>query len=186
MWNDEGLIVACEADKNSAITMMALNGVSGKPIMFSDLSYVFFDEQVVRLLNCGVAPTSFAGGPENVDLMPCPEVQGTLDEKTGEHLCKGGACTGMIVTPGPGTIARFGRIRGEYVLHLTGCEIIEHDHPDNIIFGLGKSWPFAYLKPKQPLDVFLNNLRAHHMCLAMGDWIQEIKILARLWGIRVT
>lgn len=71
------------------------------------------------------------------------------------------------------------------MLHLTGCEIVEHAHPDDILFGLGKSWSLAYLKPEQPLDVFLQNLRAHHICLAKGDWVQDIRILARLWGIRV-
>ena len=185
MWNDEGIVVACEADQNAAITMMALNALSHEPVMFTDLSHVFFDTGVVRLLNCGVAPPSYAGGAGNVDLMPCPEVQGTLDEKTGKHLCKGGACTGMLVEPGPGTIARFGRIRGEYVLHLTGCEIIEHAHREDIVFGLGRSWPFAYVKPHQPVDEFLRQIRAHHMCLAKGDWTQDMRLLAELWGIPV-
>jgi len=185
MWNDEGVVVSCEADQNAAITMMALNALSGEPVMFTDLSHVFFDTGVVRLLNCGVAPPSYAGGADKVDLMPCPEVQGTLDEETGEHLCKGGACTGMLVAPGPGTIARFGRIKGEYVLHLTACEIIEHPHREDIVFGLGRSWPFAYVKPAQPVDEFLRNVRAHHMCLAKGDWVRDMSILARLWGVPV-
>jgi len=185
MWNDERLVVSCEADQNAAITMMALNALSGEPVMFTDLCHVFFDEGVVRLLNCGVAPPSYAGGPGEVDLKPCPEVQGTLDEETGKHLCKGGACTGMLVEPGPGTIARFGRIEGTYVLHLTGCEIVEHAHSEDIVFGLGRSWPFAYVKPQQPVDEFLRKVRAHHMCLAKGDWVQDMAMLAKLWNIEV-
>jgi L-fucose isomerase len=185
MWNEEGTVVSCESDQNAAITMMALNALSDEPVMFSDVSHVYFDEGVVRLLNCGVAAPSYAGGPSNVDLMPCPEVQGTLDERTGEHLCKGGACTGMLVAPGPGTLARFGRVSGEYVLHLTRCEIVDHAHSEDILFGLGKSWPFAYLKPEQPMDTFLKNLRAHHICLARGDWTTDMSILSRMWGIPV-
>jgi L-fucose isomerase len=185
LWNDEGLVAVCEGDQNAAITMMALRAISGQPIMFSDLSHVFFEEGIVRLLNCGMAPSCYAGGKAAVDLMPCPEVQATLDKKTGKHLCKGGACTGFVVTPGRGTLARFGRIKGEVVLHLTGGEIVEHAHDRKILFGYGGHWPFAYVRPDEPLERFTRNLRAHHLCLARGDWVQELTILARLLGVRV-
>lgn len=185
LWNDEGMVVSCECDQNAAITMMAVNALSNEPVMFTDLSHVFFEKGIVRLLNCGTAAPSYAGGRKNVNLMPCPEVQATLDKKTGKHLCKGGACTGMVVAPGTGTIARFGRIKGEYVLHVTGCEIIPYPHDNKIIFGYGGHWPFAYLRPEQKLDEFVQKVRAHHMCLAKGNWVKELKILARLWGVRV-
>jgi L-fucose isomerase len=185
MWNDEGITAVCEADQNAAITMMTINAITKKPVMFTDLSHIFFDEGVLRLLNCGVAPPSYADGPANVDLMPCPEVQATLDEKTGKHLCKGGACTGMIVTPGRGTIARFGRIKGEYVLHVTGCDIVEHAHREDIVFGLGGTWPWAYVKPDEPLDEYTVKVRAHHECLTKGDCVKELSVLAKMLGVRI-
>lgn len=185
LWNDEGLVVSCEGDQNAAITMMAIHAMSDKAVMFTDLSHIFFEKGIVRLLNCGTAPPSYADGKDKVNLMPCPEVQASLDEKTGKHLCKGGACTGMLVTPGRGTIARFGRIKGEYVLHVTGCEIVEFPHDNNIIFGYGGHWPFAYLKTDQTLEDFVQNVRAHHMCLAKGDWERELRILAKLCGVRI-
>ena len=184
LWNDEGIVVACECDQNAAITMMAIHALSQAPVMFSDLSHIYFDTGIVRLLNCGVAAPFFAGGRGNVALTPCPEAQATLDEKTGKHLCKGGACTHFVATPGRGTVARFGRIRGEYVLHVTGCEIVEFPHDKTIMMGIGGVWPFAYLKPDESLGDFTQKIRAHHMCLAKGDWERELRALARLWNVR--
>ena len=185
LWNDEGLVVACETDMNAALTMFALQRMSGKPVMFSDIQYLNREEKWARFLNCGTAAPGLAGGRGCVALKNCPEVQGTYDPESGKHLCKGGACPHFVLPPGPVTLARFGRIAGKYVLHATRGESFAHPHDEASFLGIGGTWPFAYVKIEQDMDQFIRNLRAHHMCIAFGDWLPELEMLARLWGIDV-
>lgn len=185
LWNDEGLIVACEADMNAALTMFALTHLSGRPVMFSDIQYLDRAQGWARFLNCGTAATRLAGGRKNVALRNCPEVQGTLDPQTGKHLTKGGACPHFILPPGPVTLARFGRIQGKYVLHLCRGESFAYPHDPRSLLGIGAAWPFAYVKIHQDMERFVRNLRAHHMCIAPGDWLAEMQALARLWHVEV-
>jgi L-fucose isomerase len=185
MWNDEGTVVACETDMNAALTMFALQRMSGEPVMFADIQYLNREEGWARFLNCGTAAPSLAGGAAHVALKNCPEVQGTYDEETGKHLCKGGACPHFVLPPGPVTLARLGRIAGRYVLHLTSGASFAHPHDESSMLGIGGVWPFAYVQIEQEMEHFVNNLRAHHMCIAFGDWVAELEILARLWGVEV-
>ena len=185
LWNDEGLVAACEADMNAALTMFALHNFSSQPVMFSDIQYLDRDEKWARFLNCGTAATRLAGGKGKVALKNCPEIQGTYDEATGTHLCKGGACPHFVLPPGQVTLARFGRIKGEYVLHATRGESFAYPHDENSLLGIGGVWPFAYVRIEQEMDKFVENLRAHHMCISFGDWLPELEALARLWDVEV-
>lgn len=185
LWNDEGLIVACETDMNAALTMFALRHMSGQPAMFSDIQYLNREEGWARFLNCGTAAPRLAGGRDQVVLKNCPEIQGTYDEATGKHLCKGGACPHFVLPPGPVTLARFGRIQGRYVLHLARGESFAYPHDPASLLGIGGVWPFAYVKIDQDMERFVANLRAHHMCVAVGDFFPELEALARLWHVEV-
>ncbi|HBP37842.1 MAG TPA: hypothetical protein DD640_03715 [Clostridiales bacterium] len=185
LWNDEGIIVACETDMNAALTMFALQKMSGKPVMFADIQHIDREGRWARFLNCGTAAPGLAGGRSHVTLENCPEVQGTYDEATGKHLCKGGACPHFILPPGPVTLARFGRIAGRYVLHASRGESFAYPHDEAGMQGLGGVWPFAYVKVSQDIDRFIACLRAHHMCIACGDYLPELEILARLWDVDI-
>ncbi len=185
LWNDDGYVVACETDMNAALTMYVLHQFSHHPVMFSDIQYLNREESWARFLNCGTAATRLAGGKQQVVLRNCPEIQGTYDEATGKHLCKGGACPHFILPPGRVTLARFGRIAGRYVLHACGGESFAYPHDENSLLGIGAVWPFAYVKIEQDMDRFVRNLRAHHMCIAPGDWLPELTALARLWNVEM-
>lgn len=186
LWNDEGIVASCESDMNAALTMFALYGFSQRPSMFADVSDIDFDEGVVRFLNCGTAATDLAGGRSQVKLTECPKFQGTTDTSTGAPMCKGGACTHFIMAPGRVTLARFGRIRGEYVLYVCGGEAVAYGrHDPEAILGAGALWPWAYVRPDEPLDDFVRHLRAHHTCVARGDWVSQLRDLADLLEVRV-
>lgn len=185
LWNDEGFVVACETDMNAALTMYALHQFSDHPVMFSDIQYLNREERWARFLNCGTAATRLAGGKQAVALRNCPEIQGTYDEATGKHLCKGGACPHFILPPGPVTLARFGRIAGRYVLHACRGESFAYPHDEQGLLGIAGVWPFAYVRIEQDMDSFVRNLRAHHMCIAPGDWMPELEALARLWSVEI-
>ncbi|MCA9438758.1 MAG: hypothetical protein KC978_23430, partial [Candidatus Omnitrophica bacterium] len=157
LWNDEGIVASCESDMNAALTMFALYGFSHQPSMFADVSDIDFDEGVVRFLNCGTAATDLAGGKDKVCLTECPSFQATSDPKTGKSNCQGGACTHFIMEPGRVTLARFGRIKGEYVLYACGGEAVRYGHHDpEAIFGAGELWPWAYVRPDEPIEDFVS------------------------------
>lgn len=185
LWNNEGLVVACESDMNGALTMMVLHQLSGRAVFFGDVQFIDIEKKILRVLNCGMAAPELAGGRKKVHLKNCPEFQGTFDETTGKYLCKGGACTHFLLHPGKATLARFGRIKGEYVLHISSGEAIDHSHDPNEFFGVAGVWPFVYFKLEEPVKQFVNNLQAHHLCLCYGEWKLELEELARLWGIKV-
>ena len=185
LWNDEGFVVACETDMNAALTMYVLHLLSGHPVMFSDIQYLNRQEGWARFLNCGTAATRLAGGKDKVVLRNCPQIQGTYDEATGKHLCQGGACPHFVLPPGRVTLARFGRIAGRYVLHACAGESFAYPHDEQSLLGIGAVWPFAYVKIEQEMERFVRNLRAHHMCIAPGDWLPQLESLARLWNVDV-
>jgi len=185
LWNDDGFVVACESDMNAALTMFVLKNLSGDPVMFSDIQYINSEEKWARFLNCGTASTRLAGGKDKVDLKNCPEVQSTYDEKNKIYLCKGGACTNFVLPPGEVTLARFGRIKGKYFLHIVKGESFVYPHDKDSFLGIGGVWPWAYIKIHQDMPKFIQNLRAHHMCISFGNWTQELKALAKLWNIEI-
>jgi len=185
LWNDDGFVVACETDMNAALTMYVLHQLGDHPVMFSDIQYLNRQERWARFLNCGTAATRLAGGKGEVVLRNCPEIQGTYDEATGAHLCKGGACPHFILPPGRVTLARFGRIEGRYVLHACPGESFAYPHDENSLLGIGAVWPFAYVKIEQEMDEFVTNLRAHHMCIVPGDWMPQLEALCRLWDVEI-
>ena len=80
---------------------------------------------------------------------------------------------------------RFGRIQGQYVLHLCRGESFAYPHDPTSLLGIAGVWPFAYVKIQQDMERFVRNLRAHHMCIAPGEWVPEMEALARLWQVDV-
>ncbi len=58
-------------------------------------------------------------------------------------------------------------------------------HDENSFLGIGGVWPFAYVEIDQDMDRFVNNLRAHHMCIAPGHWMPHLEALARLWDVEL-
>ena len=71
------------------------------------------------------------------------------------------------------------------MLHLTRGESFAHPHNPSGMLGIAGVWPFAYVKIEQNMEHFVRNLRAHHICIAPGDWVAEMEALARLWHVEV-
>ena len=49
LWNDDGFVVACESDQNAALTMLVLQRLSGRPVMFADIQYLDCEKSMARL-----------------------------------------------------------------------------------------------------------------------------------------
>lgn len=186
MWNEEGLTVACETDVNNALGMYLCQIATGHPAMFADLFYLDRKNRVIHALNCGTGAPSLAGGADKTTIEEQTPLQGTWDEGKKCSRCQGGACVRFILPPGPVTLIRFGRINGEYVVHVTEAQAIEHGFNPKELGGLAGIWPFAYIRldERTDLDRFIGNLRSHHTVIARGHLAGVVKLFSRLYAIR--
>lgn len=185
LWNDEGFIVSCENDINNALGMFLLSRLGGRPVMFADVQFIDRERNLMRVLNCGMAAPSLAGGTRRVELHDCPSTQGTWDEKTKKSLCQGGACTHFVLPAGSVTVARFGRIKGRYVIHLTRGMAVDEPHDRSEMGGVAGVWPWAYIQLETPWLDFVRNMRAHHCCIAPVNCAAGVMEFARLYDIEV-
>lgn len=181
-WNEDGFTVSCETDINNALGMYLVQEISGKTGMFCDIFHYDMGNNIIHALNCGTAAPSLAGGEKNVCVREQTPLQGTWDEKKQCSQCKGGACNQFILPPGPVTVLRFGRIDGEYVIHVTEGKAIEHKYDPAELGGLTKIWPFAYIQLDKDIvpEKFIQNMRSHHAVIAKGHYAQVIREFASL------
>jgi L-fucose isomerase len=179
MLNDELKIVACEADMNAALSMYVLSTMSGTPAMFADTSWLDVEQGIMRLLNCGAAPTYFAGGKDKIRLSDMPVTMGGYDEEKKTHMTKGGVCTGYLTRSGEVTLARFSRIKGKYVLNAIKGKAYDPGPRNSYLEsqeGLaGDRWPWTYVKLEGDTNKFVQNLRANHIHMVYGNYLDALK-----------
>jgi L-fucose/D-arabinose isomerase len=183
MLNDENIVVSCEADMNAAITMFILNILSNQPVSFNDISYIDKVNQIIRLLNCGMLPTSFARSKKEIKLRNMVKGMGSYDEEKGVYRTKGGACTNFICRPGEVTLARFARISGEYVCQIAkGKTFIPKDFFKKGIWG-SDCLPWAFVEFSGDMENFIQNIRSNHIHMVYGDYLQELKDVCELLNV---
>ena len=184
-WNEDGFTVSCETDINNALGMYLIQNINGMPGMFCDIFHYDTNHNIIHALNCGTAAPSLANGERNICIREQTPFQGTWDEEKQCSLCKGGACNQFILPPGPVTVLRFGRIKGEYVLQVEEGEAIKHEYNPAELGGITKLWPFAYiqLNPNTVPEKFIQNMRSHHAVIAKGHCAEVIGEFAALTKI---
>ena len=170
----ESFVCACEADVNGALTMQMLKNVSGKATMFADFLAYEEEESMVTLCNCGSQPTDFAPSKKDV----C-----WVHEGLQEFVWKiGGACPQYVARPGFVTMARLGRINGEYImLIMTGNA---KEMPREKLAVVNSQQPQAFVEINATKEAFIENLRCNHIHLVYGDYVKEMKVLCDTLGIR--
>lgn len=181
--NDELLVTACEADMNAALSMLVLNSLTGEPAMFSDTSYIDRDRRMLRVLNCGAAPTHFAPEPDAVRLTNCPVEMGSVDPETGRHRTQGGACTNFLCRSGTVTLARFARISGRYVLQISEGEIYQPGPDDPTDVWAYDRWPWAFIQLNADMDRFIQNVRSNHIHISYGSLARHLVDFCELTGV---
>ena len=158
------MVSACEADANGALTMQILNNITGSTTMFTDVLYYDYDENMVRMCNCGSQPTDFAKSRK--DVVWVTEGLREFDWKIG------GACPRYVGKPGKVTIARLSRVNREYVMLIaTGSAL---DMPLEKINETNSQQPHVFVKLDCSQDGFISCLRANHVHVVMGDYKKEL------------
>ncbi len=186
MLNEAGLLTACETDLPAAMTMLILNRLTGKKVFFADIARLSADKKRITFFNCGTAPISLADRKQPVELWPTPST--TADEGVpNEYLTDGadkerGACVRFDLENGHKvTIMRIGGNNETLRFHVATAETCPREVEKGEI--LGQRWPGFGLKFEGNIDEFIQNTVGHHYVLVDGDYVEELKYLAAIYGI---
>lgn len=164
--NDEGkLVFVCENDLHAALTMFIEHLITGQPTILADLGKVDREKNTIKLFNCGSAASWFAGGPQNVSLVYQYEWVGK------------GVASDFTFKPGRVTLARLGRVRGDYVMHIASGEVVETEKEV-------PRWPEGEIKLDSHVDKFVENVLANHYHLVYEDIVEDLVDICRLLEIK--
>jgi len=167
-------VCACEADANGALTMQILNNITGKTTMFTDVLYYDYEDNMVRMCNCGSQPTDFAKSRKDVTWVH--EGLREFDWKIG------GACPRYVGKPGKLTIARLSRVNREYVMLILTADAL--DMPLEKINETNPQQPHVFARLNCRQENFIKELRANHIHVVEGDYKQELVTACEVLGIR--
>jgi L-fucose isomerase len=169
------IVTACEADNNGALTMMMLHLLSGEEVAMGDVWHLEKDSDILRLSNCGSQPTDFATNRKQVNLVP---------HQFTEFEWKIGACCPQHVSrPGKMTIARLGRVDGNYVCLITSGETLEVPLKEMAKTFWGFS-PHSYIRLDCGYEAFLRELWCNHMHITYGDHTESMAELCRMFEVK--
>jgi L-fucose isomerase len=169
---DEGIVSSCECDINAALTMQILHLLSNSAVMFADLNAICREDNSIRLVNCGSAPTTLAKDRKSVNLFPQYSYMGK----------KGGVTTTFWTKDGQVTLARLFRIKGNYTLQIAAGQSIEQ--PRDRLAEARERWPQAYIKLNtDDIERFIQACRSNHMHMVYGNYVQELKEVTQILGL---
>jgi len=163
---EEGLISACEADMEGAVTMLIQYYLTGEVPFFSDLVSVDQDRNTALLWHCGNAPVSLASDRQQTRLE--------------QDYLKGGALQ-FSLKPGPATLARLGNMKGKYRMLIGGVEAIEPP-PEPVLKGTSIEIRVGHDVGKV-LNTIVRSGFEHHFSLAYGNIVDELTTICEILGI---
>lgn len=159
---------SCEADANGTVTQLMLYWLAGEPSFGTDIVALDFDEDVIALWHCGLAPLSMAN--------PKYQPHGTIHSNRKVPLVME-----FPLKPGQVTIARLNRHAGELRLVLGRGEMLDAPAPFSGTSGL--------LRLETPtrtfFDVLMQQGLEHHISLVYGDYLAELQAFARYASLPV-
>ena len=168
MLSESGLPAACEADAFGALTLLMLSEITERPAFLADL--VDFDpvDNSAVLWHCGVAPPSMADPDRPVEAGEHPNRHVPLTMNFG-------------LRPGPVTIARLSRSRGQLRLVVGTGEIRMAPPPfigtSGVVTMDGSVEQFHRILISEGLE--------HHFGVAHGDHRRAVQALGCIWGLDV-
>jgi L-fucose isomerase len=170
--NDEGYVVACEADVNAALTMQIMNFITGQPSLFGDVNNIALEQNVLRLVNCGSMPMSYAQTKQDVDLGRQYEYMGKQRGVTTRFCCDAGDMT----------VARLSRRSGKYRMVITSGQSIREDKSR---FAEARDmWPHAFIRLDSDARELVPNIFSNHFHATRGNVVSELETYCNLMDIK--
>jgi L-fucose isomerase-like protein len=172
----EVIPATCEGDIKGTISSILLYYLSGKPPLFGDIKYV--DDELILIANCGASSLYYARLSENPEEnLRYTTIQGQCQGKSGGALTYRTPKTTL-------TITRLIRIDGEYYLLYFLGEGVEIGEEIEQKLKWGKQWPHTAIKNPLDKNTFLQIMGANHLSAVPGDYREELRFIAKLWGIK--
>lgn len=159
---------SCEADANGTVTQLLLHWLADEPSFGTDIVALDFEEDVIALWHCGLAPLSMAN--------PNYQPHGTIHSNRKLPLVME-----FPLKPGRVTIARLNRHAGELRLVLGLGEMLDTPAPFSGTSGLLR----LNTPTRKFFDVLMQQGLEHHVSLVYGDYLAELKAFARLMSLPV-
>ncbi len=179
--NESGIVASCEADVTSALAMLMLNAISGKPSTVNDL--VSLDEQdgSINLWHCGVAPKSWAN-----DRGLVLDTHFNIGEYQSDKWVGKGVVADMTFKPGKATVFNF-RNDFDHFFILTG-EMMS----DKKGYAGSSGWMNNLSMDGQSMTIpdLINTISAgrvnHHYVTGWGEMEAELREVAFWKRLTVT
>jgi len=185
MLNEVGTMIACEADVPAALSMYILHLISsGQKVFFADIARLNKQARRITFFNCGTAPISMADRVKGVELWPIPG--NIADEALPSEYFIGkmkGSSIKFDLENGRGvTLLRVGGNDDTLRFHAARATTCQREvEPEEII---GNRWPGFGLEFASDTEEFLHNTVGHHYSIVFGDFLEELRALADVLGVR--
>lgn len=167
MLSEEGIVCGCEGDVNNTVSMKILYELTGKPIHNTDLLYPDGSMNTILFSHCGSGGFSISSGSKDIHLAPV-------------RLADTGVCALFPAKPGKVTLMNLVGRKGTYRMSVIVGDSME----------CGMEFPGNPLKVRFDRDILGINLQiaeegiGHHWMGGYGDVSEELKLFAKMKGIR--
>ena len=179
MMLEDGWGTSTLGDFNTALTVFLLGKLSGEPIYYGDLQHIDKAKREIKIIGDGAIPPSLAGklGPA-----------GFAEHGIPTEGQAGGLSVRLICKPGPGALARLGRVNGAFQMVLAPCSVFEPS-PDVLKARLEECgipfWPHGFVTVGGDMDVLLASWTNEYACLGYGaDLVPALSDFCELAGIK--
>ncbi len=174
----EPVAMSCEADADGALTMHVLKLVSGGvPPFFGDVSYLDDESRTLYIPNCGAICSWYANRSDDpaenlarIDLRP--------SIRPG-----GGAITYFQMAPGPVTLARLFRRKGQYCMAILAGEAVTPSEEEYRAFVEARGshqLPTAFIKLNADFERLIAEFGANHISGVAGNHVAELRHFCEL------
>jgi L-fucose/D-arabinose isomerase len=177
----EGIVMACEADADGALTQQILKIVSGgKPTLFADVSHIDDSEKIVYCVNCGALCAWYAGRNDD------PEKN--LNQITIKQSIRpgGAAISGFFASPGPIQLARLYRVDGKYRMAIIPADAVtpNEETVEKFVEGRGPhQLPTLFAKVNFSVDDFVDEYGSNHISGVAGNYTDELVEVCKMLDI---
>jgi L-fucose/D-arabinose isomerase len=170
----------CEGDIKALLTMMLLQKVNPSvPPMFGDI--MLLSEMGIYVSNCGGAPVYWAANSfDPAKVLPCLTIEANCEGESGGSV-------GFRSRPGPVTVARLMRVRGEYWMTMGVGESLALEGEvlrwaDN---AYGLMYPRTAFRLGSSASNLLRVVGGNHLAATRGDCSREMTYACHEVGIPV-
>jgi len=163
---DEGIVVGCEGDMNSAVAMLVLNRLTGEPVHNTDGLGVDMGEKSIVFSHCGNGSMRLADSTDKIEIAHV-------------RLMHQGACVLFPGKPGPVTLVNLVGRRGTYRMGIAHGQAV----PTDMVFAGNPTKVVLECGVRHYLDVIAEEGLGHHWMIGYGDVRSQLSEFCEVVGI---